>query len=63
MAEKPAMTVRGVNDIHVAPDEWPARWGERGLGESPLRVVVVLVGVVVDVGLLAVLLLLGAFSS
>ena len=44
------MAVRGVNDIHVAPDERPAGRGQRGLRESPLRVVMVLVGVVVTAG-------------
>ena len=32
MPEEPAMTVGGVNDVHIAPDERPA-WGrEVGLG-------------------------------
>ena len=44
------MAVRGVNDIHVTPDERPAGRGERGLRKSALRVVVVLVGVVVATG-------------
>lgn len=41
------MTVGGVYDIHVSPDQRSARWGERSCGEFALAVSVIM-GVVVS---------------
>lgn len=30
VSEKPAMAVRGVDDVEVAPLQRPSRWGQRG---------------------------------
>ena len=43
--KQPAMAVGGVDDVHVAPDEWPAGRGEGRLGVSAFCMVVVLVTV------------------
>ncbi len=29
VAEKPSMTVRGVNDVDISPFQCPSRWGQR----------------------------------